>query len=100
MPAAAQCSRKATKKYKSRKSPPFPANKCCGKTKKGNDKKLYTAKANKAGVCTWAKGSSRSKSRSKSPQRVKSVLKKMGSGRSGTRSVRWAPKRKWKSVKI
>jgi hypothetical protein len=32
-----KCVKDNTKKYTSRPSPPFPANKCKGKTKKGNN---------------------------------------------------------------
>ena len=40
-------------KYANRPSPPFPANKNCGKTKKGNDGNLYKSVPNKNGVCAW-----------------------------------------------
>jgi len=42
-------------KYLNRPSPPHPANKHCGKTKKGNDGKMYKSVPNKNGVCTWKK---------------------------------------------
>ena len=59
------CSKQSTKKYKSRNSPPFPANKCCGLSKKGNDGKLYTSR--KYGKsCKW-----RSFQRSKISKKVK-----------------------------
>ena len=45
----------ANKKYASRPSPPFPANKFCGKKKKGNDGKMYLSKPNKNGICRWVK---------------------------------------------
>lgn len=42
------------KYYKAtRKSPPYPANSCCGMTLKGNDDQMYTSVANKRGVCAW-----------------------------------------------
>ena len=41
------------KKYRERESPPFTANKLCGATLHGNDKKLYLSKKNKAGICMW-----------------------------------------------
>ena len=41
------------KKYKLRKSPPFPANDFCNKKKKGNDGKMYISKPNKNNVCSW-----------------------------------------------
>lgn len=41
------------KKYSNRKSPPYPANKHCGKKMKGNDNETYESKPNKNGVCSW-----------------------------------------------
>ena len=41
------------KKYASRKSPPFPANECCGLRKVGNDGHLYESVSNSKGVCAW-----------------------------------------------
>jgi hypothetical protein len=49
------CSRQSTKKYSSRSSPPFPANNCCGATKKGNDGQMYKSISSKNGICRWVK---------------------------------------------
>ena len=46
---------KTIKKYKDRKSPPYPANDYCGKMMKGNDGNKYESRANKNGVCSWKK---------------------------------------------
>lgn len=46
---------KTLKKYKGRKSPPYPANKNCGKKMKGNDGNMYESRSNKNGVCSWKK---------------------------------------------
>jgi hypothetical protein len=46
---------KTLKKYKERPSPPFPANKCCGKKMAGNDGSMYLSTPNKNGVCAWRK---------------------------------------------
>lgn len=46
---------KSLKKYKQRKSPPFPANQNCDKRMKGNDGNWYISKPNKNGVCSWKK---------------------------------------------
>lgn len=46
---------KTLKKYKERGSPPFPANKHCGKKMVGNDGVTYLSKPNKNGVCAWKK---------------------------------------------
>lgn len=43
------------KKYKNRKSPPYPANEYCGKQLKGNDGNMYESKPNKNDVCSWKK---------------------------------------------
>lgn len=43
------------KKYKNRKSPPYPANEYCNKRKKGNDGLMYISKPNKNNVCSWKK---------------------------------------------
>jgi len=49
------CSRQSTKKYRSRSSPPYPANNCCGATKKGNDGKSYKSVKAANGICRWVK---------------------------------------------
>lgn len=48
------CIKQSLKKYKTRNSPPYSANKCCGKTKKGNDKNIYISKR-KGDYCRWFK---------------------------------------------
>ena len=45
--------KKIDKKYLTRDSPPYPANKHCGETKKGNDGKMYTAVPDKNNICRW-----------------------------------------------
>lgn len=47
------CGKQISKKYTSRSSPPYPANKCCGKQKKGNDGKMYISISDKNGRCRW-----------------------------------------------
>jgi hypothetical protein len=49
---------KTLKKYKNRKSPPYPANENCGKKMKGNDGNMYVSKPYilmKNEVCAWRK---------------------------------------------
>lgn len=46
---------KTLKKYKNRKSPPYPANDYCNKQMVGNDGNLYYSKPNKNKVCSWKK---------------------------------------------
>ena len=43
MPLTTKCVKQTTKKYTSpkRKSPPYPANECCGETYEGNDGNTY-----------------------------------------------------------
>lgn len=54
------CLRQSSKKYYSRDSPAFPANKCQGQTKRGNDGKMYRSKANKNGVYRWVAATQKS----------------------------------------
>ena len=49
------CSPQSTKKYRSRSSPPYPANNCCGATKKGNDGNTYKSVKASNGICRWVK---------------------------------------------
>ena len=51
--ASRGCSRQSTSKYMSRKSPPYPANNCCGMTKRGNDGNMYRSSGSKH--CKWTK---------------------------------------------
>ena len=53
--SARGCSPQSTKKYRSRKSPPYPANNCCGQVKKGNDGSRYKSISTKSGLCVWKK---------------------------------------------
>ena len=46
---------KTLKKYKTRNSPPYPANENCNKQMKGNDGYIYVSKSNKNNVCSWKK---------------------------------------------
>lgn len=39
-----KCQKQETKKYKTRKSPPYPASSCKRMKKKGNDGKFYISK--------------------------------------------------------
>jgi len=49
------CTRQKTAKYNSltRKSPPYPANKCQGKSLIGNDGNMYKSIPNINGIHTW-----------------------------------------------
>ena len=62
------CVEQTTKKYTGRKSPSYPANECCGETKKGNDGLMYVSKPNKKGICKWYKVKKPAK---KSPKKQK-----------------------------
>ena len=46
---------KTLKKYKNRKSPPYPANEYCNQKMKGNDGFIYISTPNKNNVCSWKK---------------------------------------------
>ena len=50
-----KCVMQTTKKYLSRPSPPYPANKCCGMKKIGNDGAKYVAEPSVNGICAWKK---------------------------------------------
>ena len=50
---ASKCVKQNSKK--SRPSPPYSANECCGKTLVGNDGQKYKSKPNVSGICTWIK---------------------------------------------
>ena len=45
---------KHTGKYTKRKSPPYPANKCCYSITHGNDGREYESKPDKNGICRWS----------------------------------------------
>ena len=60
-----KCVKDETKKYKTRPSPPFPANKCKGKTKKGNNGKMFKSKPDTNGVHKWVAVVSASKAKAK-----------------------------------
>lgn len=49
------CVKQSGAKYTSpsRKSPPYPANKCCGERKIGNDGQVYESKRNFLNMCAW-----------------------------------------------
>lgn len=49
------CYKQTTKKYTSpkRKSPSYPANECCGKTKVGNDGNKWKSLKNSKNICQW-----------------------------------------------
>lgn len=47
------CEKVDSKKYKTRKSPPYHAGKCKGKVLKGNDRNRWKSVADSRGVYTW-----------------------------------------------
>ena len=49
------CHAQKTKKYVSRESPPYPANKCCGMVLVGNTGAMYKSTRNRLGICRWVK---------------------------------------------
>jgi hypothetical protein len=69
------CERQETKKYTSRKSPPYPANECKGTEKEGNDGKMYISVGNKNGVHRWVLKESKSKSPKKSSIKITKCMK-------------------------
>lgn len=53
-------------KYRNRPSPPFPANQCCGETKRGNDGNMWRSVRNVRGICQWKPDKTSSSSSSSS----------------------------------
>ena len=49
------CVKKTTKRYTTRKSPPYPANECQGRAMVGNDGEMYESVPNKKGTGRWLK---------------------------------------------
>ena len=47
------CSKQSLKKYVSRPGPPYPVQECKGKTKKGNNGKMYISTADKRSIYKW-----------------------------------------------
>jgi hypothetical protein len=68
------CRKLSTKKYRTRPGPAYAAQACRGKTKKGNDKKMYKSVPNKNGVYRWVKVTSLNQK--KKTSKKKSVRKK------------------------
>jgi len=58
------------KKYRTRKSPPYPANKCRGSTKVGNDGQLWTSVPNILGVHRWRRAGAKRKPKPKPKRRA------------------------------
>lgn len=52
-PKGVKCMKSSLKKYTTRPGPPYPANDCCGSTRKGNDGKMWFSKMDSAGICRW-----------------------------------------------
>ena len=50
-----KCEKSNLKKYRSRPGPPYPAQNCKNKSKKGNDGEVYRSSPNKNGIFTWKK---------------------------------------------
>ena len=59
------CQRKSIKKYTTRKTPSSPANECRGKTKRGNDNKMYLSVPDKNGRYHWLHKRSRKSTKKK-----------------------------------
>jgi BRCT domain type II-containing protein len=73
-----KCVKDNTKKYKTRPSPPFPANKCKGKTKKGNNGKMFKSKPDANGVHKWVAvvSAGATKTKATKPKANKTTTKK------------------------
>jgi len=71
-----KCVKDNTKKYKTRPSPPFPANKCKGKTKKGNNGKMFKSKPDANGVHKWVAVVSAGATKTKTKAKAKKTTTK------------------------
>jgi len=71
-----KCVKDNTKKYKTRPSPPFPANKCKGKTKKGNNGKMFKSKPDANGVHKWVAVVSAGATKTKATKQAKKTTTK------------------------
>ena len=60
--STSKCKKQTTKKYATRKSPPYPANSCKRMKKKGNDGKFYVSKAT-GGTYKWVPFSGNAKTK-------------------------------------
>jgi len=70
------CKRSTLKKYQSRSSPPYPAQLCKGKKKKGNDRLLYISSPSSTGVYRWILATKKNSSRKKQSLRTVSKITK------------------------
>ena len=75
---ASKCVKQTTKKYVNRPSPSFPANKCKGKKKLGNDKTYYVSKKTKSGVYRWTKVAKDTKKKQTTKAKTTRRVKKGG----------------------
>ena len=82
-----KCVKDNTKKYKTRPSPPFPANKCKGKTKKGNNGKMFKSKPDVNGVHKWVAVVSASKTNTTKTKTKKTKTKKTKTKRRNTKKT-------------
>ena len=88
------CKEQTTKKYTGRKSPSYPANECCGETKKGNDGLMYVSKPNKKGICKWYKVKKPAKKSPKKNQPKKKSPKKTSKSELIKQRMKTQPKKK------
>ena len=82
-----KCVKDNTKKYKTRPSPPFPANKCKGKTKKGNNGKMFKSKPDVNGVHKWVAVVSASKATATKTTAKKTTAKKTTAKKTTTKKT-------------
>lgn len=80
------CKRSTLKKYQGRPSPPFPAQDCKGKKKKGNDGQFYVSVPSSTGVYRWTLASPPSRKKTGKTQKQKKKTQKrqkLGKGEKG-----------------
>jgi hypothetical protein len=92
-----KCVKDNTKKYKTRLSPPFPANKCKGKTKKGNNGKMFKSKPDVNGVHKWVAVVPASKTTTKKTKAKKTTTKKTKAKKTTTKKSKKTTTKKTKT---
>lgn len=97
------CDYQTTSHYQDRPSPPYPANQCCGRMKRGNDDQLWISIPDKNGTCRWQKVNKNNRNRAYSPcsavpkkasNRKSASLKKKAASRKRAASQKKAASRK------
>lgn len=81
------CDRQSSKKYATRAGPPYKAQKCRHRIKKGNNSKMYKSKKSNDGVFRWIRvDSKKSSNKLKVVSKVRSKSSKSKKGKKHSKS--------------